>query len=147
MNDPKVFISYSHDSPDHKDWVLRLASELRAKGIDADLDQWQPMGSDLAAFMHNGISKSDRVLMVCTDQYIKKAESGEGGVGYEKMIVTGEMVKSIDTIKFVPICRNSSANHRIPNFLGERLYTDFGDDKQYSRNLEPDHLKLMHSQR
>ncbi len=25
---PKVFISYSHDSEEHKKWVLKLATEL-----------------------------------------------------------------------------------------------------------------------
>jgi TIR domain len=135
MSNPKVFISYSHDSSVHKEWVLKLAIDLRANGVDADLDQWQQIGSDLAAFMHQGIATSDRVLMVCTDQYVQKAENGTGGVGYEKMIVTGEMVKSIDTIKFVPVCRNSSIEHPIPNFLGARLYVDFGDNQIYQTQL------------
>lgn len=26
---PKVFISYSHDSDTHKNWVLKLATDLR----------------------------------------------------------------------------------------------------------------------
>jgi hypothetical protein len=37
---PKVFISYSHDSPGHCDWVLDLAQQLRRDGIDAELDQF-----------------------------------------------------------------------------------------------------------
>lgn len=145
MANPRVFISYSHDTSDHKKWVLKLATDLRANGVDADIDQWQQIGSDLAAFMHKGISGSDRVLMVCTDQYVQKAENGAGGVGYEKMIVTGEMVKSIDTIKFVPICRNSSRDHRIPNFLGARLYIDFGEDADYSDKLQ-ELLREIHGQ-
>ena len=32
---PKVFISYSHDSPDHEARVLTLANRLRDDGIDA----------------------------------------------------------------------------------------------------------------
>ena len=51
-NNPKVFISYSHDSQSHKDWVRQLATDLRDKGIDAILDQWElKLGDDLAAFM------------------------------------------------------------------------------------------------
>jgi hypothetical protein len=41
---PKAFISYSHDSAAHKDWVLKLGSGLRAKGIDVVLDQWDIIG-------------------------------------------------------------------------------------------------------
>lgn len=35
MSTPKVFISYSHDTQDHKKWVLDLATRLRNSGIDA----------------------------------------------------------------------------------------------------------------
>ena len=31
---PKAFISYSHDSPAHREWVLKLAKDLRAAGVD-----------------------------------------------------------------------------------------------------------------
>jgi hypothetical protein len=37
---PKVFISYSHDSPEHSAWVLELANALRGHGVDAELDQY-----------------------------------------------------------------------------------------------------------
>ena len=32
---PQVFISYSHDSPEHQRRVLELSERLRADGIDA----------------------------------------------------------------------------------------------------------------
>jgi hypothetical protein len=32
---PHVFLSYSHDSQEHKDRVLALCDRLRADGIDA----------------------------------------------------------------------------------------------------------------
>jgi hypothetical protein len=52
MTAPKVFISYSHDTPAHKDWVRGLAGDLRSKGIDAVLDQWDlSAGQDIVAFM------------------------------------------------------------------------------------------------
>lgn len=35
---PKVFISYSHDSPEHKQWVSELAARLRHKGWE-----WLPL--------------------------------------------------------------------------------------------------------
>ena len=37
---PRVFVSYSHDSQAHKDWVLKLATRLLANGVEVILDQW-----------------------------------------------------------------------------------------------------------
>jgi len=57
MGAPKAFISYSHDSAGHQTWVLRLASDLRAKGIDVVLDQWDLVpGQDVSLIMQRGIS-------------------------------------------------------------------------------------------
>ena len=81
MTAPLVFISYSHDSPKHKAWVLKLATDLRAHGIDVTLDQWDlALGQDLSLFMQKRISDADRVLRVCTEKYVQKAELGAGGV-------------------------------------------------------------------
>src|SRR5262249_39547653 len=130
-------ISYSHDSQQHKDWVLRLASELRTNGIDAKLDQWDlSPGQDIAAFMAGGIRSADRVLLICTGPYVSKAEAGTGGVGYERLIATAEVVGSIDTIKFIPIVRNNTSARKVPDFLGPRMYIDFSDDAQYPAKLE-----------
>jgi hypothetical protein len=87
MKIPKVFISYSHDSVNHKKWILELATRIRNNGIDAIIDQWelQP-GDDLPYFMKTHLSDSDKIIMVCTEKYVKKANAGTGGVGYEKMI-------------------------------------------------------------
>jgi hypothetical protein len=133
---PRAFISYSHDSSTHKEWVLKLASDLRAKGIDVVLDQWDLVpGQDVSSFMQRGISEADRVIMVCSAAYVTKSEGGVGGVGYERLIVTSEVVSSIDTIKFIPILRGSNDSGRIPSFLGPRLYLDFENNSEYELRL------------
>jgi len=137
MSAPKVFISYSHDTAQHKDWVRSLASALRTNGIDAVLDQWDlSPGQDMAAFMAGGIQTADRALLICTGPYVSKAEAGTGGVGYERLIVTAEVVGSIDTIKFIPIVRNNADARKVPTFLGPRMYIDFSNDAEYSAKLE-----------
>jgi len=86
---PRVFISYSHDSPAHKQWIAELATRLRRSAVDAILDQWDlNLGDDVTRFMEAGVTGSDRVLVVCTDEYVRKADAGRGGVGYERLIVT-----------------------------------------------------------
>src|SRR5437762_4903286 len=93
---PKVFLSYSHDSELHKDWVLTLATRLVANGVNVLLDQWDlTLGSDLPRFIESGLTAADRILAVCTGAYVRKANDGIGGVGYEKMILTGHLMKTV----------------------------------------------------
>lgn len=137
MPAPSVFISYSHDSAEHKAWVLRLATDLRGAGIDATLDQWDLVpGQDVTAFMHDGIAKADRVLMVCSETYVRKSEGGLGGVGYERLIVTAEVIEAIETKKFIPVVRANTSTSKTPKHLGPRLYIDFSNDGDYSASLQ-----------
>ena len=131
MTTPRAFISYSHDSPAHKQWVLEVATRLRAAGVDAVLDLWelQP-GDDLPAFMERNLASANRVLMVCTDQYVHKANSGTGGVGYEKMIVTADLARNIDSNKVIPIIRQTATSN-VPIFLRTKLFIDFSLDTQF----------------
>lgn len=138
---PKVFISYSHDSSEHKRWVSELAVKLRRNGIDAILDQWDlGPGDDVTQFMERGIIDSDRVLVVCTDQYVRKANAAEGSVGYERMIVTAQLVQDLGTDKFIPIIRQASGQEKTPTFLGTRVYIDFTNDSQFDSEFD----KLIH---
>lgn len=137
MSTPVVFISYSHDSTEHSDWVERLATDLRRRGVDVLLDVWElQLGQDIGAFMYKSIAAANRVLLVCSDTYVQKADAGSGGVGYESLIVTGEVVQSIDTRKFIPIIRNCKGPSRLPKFLGHRLWLDFEHDAAYYSSLE-----------
>jgi TIR domain len=132
----RAFISYSHDSPEHKSWVLKLGSDLRAIGVDVVLDQWDlAPGQDVSLFMQKGISEADRVVLVCSSAYVSKSEEGVGGVGYERLIVTTEVVQSIDTRKFIPILRGSDPTRKLPVFLGPRMYLDFENDEDYDAKL------------
>ena len=134
---PKVFISYSHDSPEHKQWVSELAARLRRNGVDAILDQWDlGLGDDVTRFMERGIVGSDRVLVICTDKYVSKANAEEGGVGYERMIVNAELVQNLGTDKFIPIIRQASGKEKTPTFLGTRVYADFTNDSQFDAECE-----------
>lgn len=133
---PRVFISYSHDSPAHCQWVARLASRLRFQGIDAVLDQWNLRpGQDIGAFMEQEIARADRVLVVCTDDYVAKAERQAGGVGYERMIVTAELLRDVGTMKFIPIVRRCQGERKMPTFMGSRKYVDLSSGRFGQRFL------------
>lgn len=129
MAGKRIFISYSHDSETHKAWVLELATYLVENGIHVFLDQWDlDFGDDLSAFMERGIQDADRVLIICTDNYVQKANSGAGGVGYEKTIVTAEIMRDQEKRrKFIPIVRNVNGDPKLPTFFGAALYLDLSD--------------------
>jgi hypothetical protein len=134
---PRVFVSYTHESPDHKRWVAQLATDLRARGCDAILDQWDlQLGDDATLFMEKGIRGADRVLLVCTPTYARKANEGEGGVGYERLVVTGELAAQIDTNKFICALRAGTKEDSIPAFAQTRIFVDFTDESAYSVSLE-----------
>lgn len=136
MAAPVVFVSYSHDSQEHKQWVLDLATRLRASGVDAILDQWDlGPGGDLPAFMEQNISRSSRVLMICTDRYVEKANAGKGGVGYEKMIVTADLLSRIGSNRVIPIVRQSGVVV-LPTFLASKLYVDLSTDDRFETGID-----------
>lgn len=129
---PKVFVSYSHDTETHKDWVLTLATRLVANGVNILLDQWDlTLGSDLPRFMESGLTGADRVLAICTDQYVEKANAGRGGVGYEKMILTAQVMRDVTADRIIPIIRGNTLSQPVPIFLSSRVFIDFRDDLAY----------------
>jgi tRNA U34 5-carboxymethylaminomethyl modifying GTPase MnmE/TrmE len=134
---PRIFISYSHDNGTHKNWVLNLATRLNANGVDLVFDQWDlRLGSDLPLFMESGLSDADRVIMICSGNYVQKANEGKGGVGYEKMIMTADLLKCIDSNKIIPLIRENKSTKKTPIFLGSKVYIDFNDDDQFEKKYE-----------
>ena len=138
---PKVFISYSQDSEAHKQWVFELAAQLRRDGVDIILYQGNPdLDEDSTQFMESGVRDSDWVLVVCTDRYVRKANDGEGGVGYEAIIVTSKLVEDLGPNKFIPIIRPMFGEEKTPYFLQERVSVDFTNDTQFDEKFE----ELLH---
>lgn len=135
--EPTVFISYSHDDESHKDWVLQLATRLRSNGLNILLDRWNlKLGQDLASFMEQGLSASNRIVSICSENYVKKANNGNGGVGYEKQIMTAEMMSDLNTNWVVPVIKNNSTAKKTPTFLGGRIYVSFENESLYESSYE-----------
>jgi TIR domain len=136
MTPPRVFISYSHDSAEHKSWVLDFATTLRRRGVDAVLDQWDlKPGHDLPHFMETEIARCEFVILVCSEAYVVKANAGTGGVGYEKMIVTSSLLPKISNAKIIPVVRQRSSPV-LPTFLQTKLYIDFSNDNDVEYSLD-----------
>jgi hypothetical protein len=90
---PRVFISYSHDSTEHCNRVLALATRLRADGLNAQLDQFEnspPQGWPL--WCARQILDSNYVLIICTalyrDRFLGLEDFGKGrGVKWEAKVI------------------------------------------------------------
>ena len=118
---PRVFISYSHDSVAHEDRVLALADRLRADGIDAMIDQYvqsPPQGWPI--WCKSEIRKSDFVLLVCTETYLRRVDGEEEpGVGHG-VLWEGRLIKQhlYDTgsvsSKFVPVLFADGSDDHVP---------------------------------
>ncbi len=137
IDHPKLFISYSHDCQEHKNWVCKLATDLRQhSGVDVIFDQWNlRIGGDLSLYIEQGLSDATLVLCVCSDSYVDKANSGSGGSGYEKMIMTRSLLKNTNIDYLIPVIRANSREDKLPTFLGTKLYIDFSNDDDYISKL------------
>jgi len=63
----KVFISCSHDSPEHRKRVLDLSQRLRADGVDSWIDQYDPYPAEgWPRWMQRQIDEAEAVLLICT---------------------------------------------------------------------------------
>jgi hypothetical protein len=125
---PRVFISYSWDSKEHTDWVLRLATRLRSDGVDVVLDRWgTDLGSDLSLFMERAADTDYRVVAICTARYVEKADRAEGGVGYERKMITPSLMADLHGSRVVPVLRDNP-DGALPRFLGAAKYLDLRDD-------------------
>ena len=138
---PRVFISYSWESEDHKSWVRYLGERLYKSGIEARLDQWfvQP-GESFTAFMEQEVTAADFILVVCTPSYARKSNNRRGGVGYEQQIVSGQLMSGTPRSKFIPILRKGDyepgSGCAIPaHFLGI-AWIEFRDDLAFEKSLE-----------
>jgi hypothetical protein len=57
---PRVFISYSWDSDEHREWVLTLATRLRLDGVDVVLDEWNlGLGENRFHFMERSVVSAE----------------------------------------------------------------------------------------
>jgi hypothetical protein len=121
----RAFISYSHDSPEHKDRVLRFASRLVTEGIDVKLDQWvdEPEGG-WPFWTERQIADSDFVILVCTntlrervEQPDKGVESGAGVFWEVNVIRTCLYNAKGSDRRFMPAFFGDSGQEAIPEIL------------------------------
>lgn len=135
---PICLISYSWDDQEHKDWVRRLADDLRSEySIDVQLDQYElQAGAEPLYFMERNVEHADKVLLILTPGYKAKAAERRGGVGAEwSMISQGIYTAQTANDKFIPVLRKGTLETSAPVFLQSRLYHSMLEDANYAVQL------------
>lgn len=132
----KLFISYSHDNDDHMAWVKKFAEDLKSEGFEVVYDQDNSLGASWTRFMCKGIAKNERVLIIGTPEYCRRSQKSSGGTAYESTIININLLRNLDTEKFIPVLRKGSYEKSFPILVSDRNGFDFSDDAKYESKLK-----------
>ncbi len=117
---PIVFISFSHDSDEHRMKVAGLGASLITSGCDCRIDLFKNTDEDWPTWMSNQLLSADVLLCVTTETYHKRfrgielAEVGKG-VGYEAPLIRNLMFDNkFRNIRIFPVFFNPSDKKFIP---------------------------------
>lgn len=134
-----VFLSYSHDSEEHKKKVLGLSERLRKDGFETRLDQYvngTPVNG-WPRWMLDQADEADRVLLICTETYYRRFRgheepvNGKGG-DWEGAIITQEIYNArSQTKKFVPILFEASQAEFVPEPVRGHTHYVLSSDERY----------------
>jgi hypothetical protein len=139
MSAKKVFISYSHDSDEHRERVLGLSERLRDDGIETLLDRYvngsPPQG--WPRWMLDQLDAADSVLVICTETYYRRFRGhevpGKGkGADWEGALITQEIYDArSETLKFVPVLFAVDDEKFIPEPLRSGTYYTLTSEGSY----------------
>jgi hypothetical protein len=125
----RVLISYTSNSSEQQQWVETLYRLLRENGVDARLDKFSlRLGGDVVQWMCNELQLADRVILVCDDRYAQRADGRHGGVGWETMLIQGDLFNAMygggsepAQGKYIPIVRTPDLEEGRPRYLATKL--------------------------
>lgn len=142
MSKGRIFVSYSHDSEEHREHVSSLSERLRQEGFEVSLDQ-SVCGSPAQGWplwMLDELDACDFVLVVCSAIYYRRFrghETGEHGYGadWEGALITQQLYEVRHrTLKFVPVFVSQPIRRDcIPEPLRAFTRYDTNDEADYRR--------------
>lgn len=137
-NNPKVFISYSHDSKEHQDRVLELSNKLRSEGIDCSLDQYEDSPPEgWPKWMDRNVKNSDFILVVCTETYYKRVDGTDekgNGIKWESTLIYQQLYNAgTNNTKFIPVIFKDGEFKHIPEPLQGSTFYNVDDSDEYEK--------------
>jgi hypothetical protein len=155
---PTVFISYTHDSDEHRDAVLRLAELLADYGIDSVNDFWAEPGRRYwGEWAEKCIDESDYTLVIASEGYRRvgngQVTDDENRGGTWEVVHLRERLqqaRSVWTERILPVVLPGHTIGEIPTFLQpygctrysvpsldphgiQALYRDLSHQPEYTR--------------
>lgn len=137
-----VFVSYTHESSEHKGRVLNLVQRLRRDGIDCTLDAFHPFPiQGWIAWMEEQIRARRWTLVVASESYKRRAEGQEEpevgqGAKFESGAIRRELYESGGlNERFVPIGFGAESRKFVPGFLRDYSFFDVDDAEAYTKLL------------
>lgn len=97
-----VFVTYAWSGEDFNDLIISFVDFLRQKGYNASMDRknsQEETSTNFNRMMIEGIQNSDKVIVVLTETYKKKADAFEGGVGVEYQLILEDI--QVNKSKFI----------------------------------------------
>lgn len=135
---PRVFVTYSHDTPEHKKLVERFAAFLRTGiGLDVHLDAWYDnVRRDWSLWATEQLTKADFIVVVASPDYKRRADGTalphEGrGAQFEAAIIRDNLTRDLrrETERVLPVVLPGRSIDEIPVFLNAHSTTRYHVDE------------------
>ena len=133
-----VFISYSHDSSEHRARVLKLSNRLREEGVDSQIDRYETSPPEgWPRWMNAQFRNASYVLVVCTKTYYRRATGAESpGIGRGARWESSQIFQEIydaDSMnaKFIPVIFSADDQRFIPEPLRGSTHYDLSTEHGY----------------
>nr|WP_278262226.1 SEFIR domain-containing protein [Nocardia sp. AG03] len=129
-----MFVSYSHDTPEHKDLVREFSTFLRSEaGVDVRLDVWDDRErQDWSLWAIEQMTKADFVLVIASPAYKRRADgtaaSDEGrGAQFEAAILRNDLTRDLrgETRRILPVILPGRSVDEVPVFLAAHSTTHY----------------------
>lgn len=136
-DNPRVFISYSHQDVDYENKVLNFANRLRSEGIDANVDLYEESPPEgWPRWMENQIREADFVLVISSKSYYDKCYSNNKGKGiaWEVSIVYQHIYDAnSENTKFIPVFYDDNDIQYILTPIKPFTYYNIGTKDGYEK--------------
>lgn len=118
----KVFVTYSwSENEKENETVYEFVDMLRSNGYNAECDKnklQKETASSFSKIMSEGLS-NDKIIVILSEHYKKKAEKFTGGVGIEYKIIGADI--NTNTNKYILVSFDEISNDLI-NSIVPKLY-------------------------
>lgn len=120
MGEKIVFISYSHDSEEHRDRVLGLGESLSRDGCDCRIDAHKDTDEDWPLWMTRQLTEANFIVCVVSETYARRFQDQElpdrgHGVGWEAGLIRRLLYKKkLHNDRIFPVFFDKSGNQHIP---------------------------------